>query len=219
MSEIALDAEPRQETGSAHSRRLRALDRIPAVVYGHASVPVAVSVDGRTLRHALSEGAGSNTLFELHLGGERHLAIARELQHHPVRHSVSHVDFLIVSRDEVVSAEVPLVLVGEATEVLRAGGIVEQVVQQLAVRARPGDLPATVELDVAPLTLGGTLHVSDLPPIPRVEVELDPDTVLVSAPVPHGVSVSGEAEGGEGAVEASGSAGGAAGAAGEGASS
>ena len=85
-----------------------------------------MSVDGRDLRHALSGDAGLNQLLSLEVGSETHLALARSLQRHPVRHTVVHVDFQIVRRDEVISADVPIVLVGEAKAVEQEKGLVEQ---------------------------------------------------------------------------------------------
>ena len=122
MAEITLVAEPGRPTGSAASRRLRAAGRIPAVVYGHGGAGTSVSVDGRDLRHALSGEAGLNQLLSLQVGSDTHLALARAIQRHPVRHTVLHVDFQIVRRDEVISAEVPIVLVGEARAVEQEKG-------------------------------------------------------------------------------------------------
>jgi large subunit ribosomal protein L25 len=201
MPEIPLQAEPRADLGSGESRRLRAAGRVPAVVYGHGADPMAISVDARELRHLLSGASGANTLIDLHVGSQQHLTLAREIQHHPVRQTVSHVDFQVVRRDEVVSAEVRLVLVGDAEEVTRAGGTVEQIVQSIAVRARPGDIPTGIDIDVSGLALGHTLHVRDLPQLRGVSYEADPDTVIVAAPVPHGVTAAEMAEV-EGAVEA-----------------
>src|SRR3984885_5043419 len=113
MAEIVLVAEPGRLTGSAASRRLRTSGRVPAVVYGHGGGGTSVSVDGRDLRHALSGASGLNQLLSLKVGSETHLAMARSLQRHPVRHTVVHVDFQIVRRDEVISADVPILLVGE----------------------------------------------------------------------------------------------------------
>lgn len=188
MPETVLAVEPRAELGSAESRRLRAAGRVPAVVYGHGTEPVAVSIDARELRHALGGASGSNALVDLQIGDVRHLAIARELQQHPVRHTALHVDFQVVTRDEIVSAEVPLVLVGEAVEVGRAGGTVEHVVQSLTVHARPGDIPTSIEVDISSLNIGETLHVSDLPAIEGVRYDADPDTVIVAVPAPRGAT-------------------------------
>jgi large subunit ribosomal protein L25 len=101
------------------------------------------------------------------------------VQHHPVRRTVSHVDFLVVSRDEVISAEVPLHLLGEALEVTRSGGTVEHTVLNLMVHARPADIPASIEIDISALGLGDALHVRDLPALKGVSYDADEDTVIV----------------------------------------
>src|ERR1700722_5578002 len=135
MAEITLVAEPGRTTGSSESRRMRSAGRVPAVVYGHGIEGISVSVEGRDLRHALSGEAGLNQLLSLKVGSDTHLAMARSLQRHPVRHTVLHVDFQIVSRDEVISAEVPIVLVGESKSVEQEKGIVEQLLTSLTVNA------------------------------------------------------------------------------------
>jgi large subunit ribosomal protein L25 len=188
MPETILAAEPRADLGSAESRRLRTAGRVPAVLYGHGSEPLSVSIDARELRHALGGAAGANALVDLRIGSDSHLVIPREMQHHPVRRTVSHVDFQLVSRDEVISAEVPLHLVGENLEVTRAGVTVEHVMQSISVHARPADIPVAVELDVSELGIGHTLHVSDLPHLSGVSYDAEPDTVVVAVPVPRGAA-------------------------------
>lgn len=183
MAEITVVAEPGRKTGSAESRRLRAAGRIPAVVYGHGTAGVAVSVDGRELRHALSGQAGSNQLLDLRVGSERHLALARVLQRHPVRHTLVHVDFQIVSRDEVVTADVPLILVGEAKEVELEQGLVEQQLTTLAVKATPGRIPGSIEVDVSGLTVGSNIRVADLTLPQGVSTDVPEDDVVVIASV------------------------------------
>ena len=113
-----------------------------------------MSVDGRDLRHALSGDAGLNQLLSLQVGSETHLALARSLQRHPVRHTVVHVDFQIVRRDEVISADVPIVLVGEAKAVEQEQGMVEQLLTSLTVNATPGRIPSNLEVDISGLTVG-----------------------------------------------------------------
>ena len=162
MAEITLVAEPGRTTGSSESRRLRAAGRIPAVVYGHGMEGISVSVDGRELRRALSGDAGTNQLLELQLGSESHLAMARVLQRHPVRHTVLHVDFQIVRRDEVISADVPVVLTGEAKSVSQEGGVVEQPLTTLSVNAVPARIPSAIEVDITDLSVGEGIRVGDL---------------------------------------------------------
>ncbi len=197
MAEITLVAEVRTERGSRASRRLLADGRIPGVVYGHGGEPVAVAVNARALRSALSTDAGVNALLDLDVAGDRHLAIARELQRHPVRQTVSHVDFQVVGRDEVVSVEVAVNVVGEPLGVTRAGGTVEHLVLATQVRAKPADIPSALEVDVSDMAIGDTITLGNLV-VPRgVEVEGDPETPVVVAHPPRVQSA--EEAGGEAA--------------------
>lgn len=181
MAEITLVAEPGRATGSAASRRLRTAGRLPAVVYGHGVDPASVSVDGRELRIALSGGTGVNQLLSLEVAGTRHLALARVLQRDPVRGTVTHVDFQVVSRDEVVSAEVPVVLTGEAKSVEQNQGVVEHVLSSLTVLANPGSIPDAVEVDITGLRIGDTIRVGQLPLPTGVTTDVDPEEAVVVA--------------------------------------
>ena len=180
MEEVALAAEAGRPTGSAASRRLRAAGKIPAVLYGHGVEPQSVAVDGRSLRLALSQEAGLNALINLDVGGSRHLAMARQLQRHPVRGTVDHVDFVIVRRDEVVAAEVPVHLVGEAEDVQRADGLVEQQVFSLTVHATPGNIPTSIEVDISGLGIGDVIRAGDLPLPANVTTDVDPEEPVVA---------------------------------------
>ncbi|MBV9660971.1 MAG: 50S ribosomal protein L25 [Acidimicrobiales bacterium] len=206
MAEITLVAEPGRRTGSAESRRLRASGRIPAVVYGHGSDGISVSVDGRDLRHALSGEAGLNQLLELKVGSDTHLAMARVLQRHPVRHTVLHVDFQIVRRDEVVSAEVPIVLTGEAKAVATEGGILEHPLTALTVHATPARIPSGIEVDISSLTIGDGIRVGDLKLPPGVTTDTPDDEIVVIAQVSRAAQALEEIEAEEGAAEAEGKA-------------
>src|SRR5437763_4057962 len=115
MEEVTLTAELGRPVGSRPSRRLRTAGKVPAVRYGHGTDPQALAVDARDLRNALTGDAGLNALITLKVDSESHLAMARQLQRHPVKGSVDHVDFVIVRRDEVVNADIPIQLVGEPT--------------------------------------------------------------------------------------------------------
>ncbi|HET9092389.1 MAG TPA: 50S ribosomal protein L25 [Acidimicrobiales bacterium] len=193
MAEIQLVAEPGRAEGSRASRRLRHAGRIPAVVYGHGIDPISVSVDARELRAALNGEAGTRALLQLQIGSEHHLAVARQLQRHPVRHTVTHIDFQVVSRDEVIGAEVPITLVGDAVAVHRGDGTVAQDLMALAVKARPADLPPHIEVDVSGLEIGSTIRVGDLNLPDGVETDVDPDQAIVVGQPPR-VVIPEEAE-------------------------
>jgi large subunit ribosomal protein L25 len=181
MPEITLVAEAGRPTGSRASNRLRHAGRIPGVIYGHGTEPVPISVAGRDLRAALTTQAGMNALLSVEVGGQAHLTLAREVQRHPVRNTVIHVDFQIVRRDEVVSAEVPVAIVGEAHAVDTGGGVVEQPLTNLTIRATPAAIPASIEVDVAAMSIGDTIRVGDLALPEGVTTELDPDEPVVIA--------------------------------------
>src|ERR1700722_931591 len=215
MAEITLVAEPGRPTGSAESRRLRASGRVPAVVYGHGGEGTALSVDGRDLRHALSGTSGLNQLLSLTVGSETHLAMARSLQRHPVRHTVVHVDFLIVRRDEVISADVPILLIGEARAVEQEQGLVEHLLTSLTVNAIPGLIPAHLEVDISELTIGEGVRVSDLALAEGVTTDTSPDELVVLASATRAAveeeaasegeeGAEGEAQGGDSDARASG---------------
>ena len=127
MSEITLVAETGRATGTRPSKRLRADGEDPGVVYGQGIRPVAVAVDRRELRHALSGPAGLNAVINLDgRVGDRTPTVVKAIQRHPVRAVVTHVDFLVVNLNEEITVDVPIILEGEAKAVLSEGGLVEQ---------------------------------------------------------------------------------------------
>ena len=181
MAEITLVAEAGRPIGSRAAGRLRAAGRIPAVVYGHGRDPLPVSVEGRELRTALTTPAGLNALLSLKVGDETHLTLAREIQRHPVRSTVVHVDFLVVRRDEIVSAEVPLILTGEARLVVQGNGIIEHTLSSLSVNATPDAIPSSIEVDISALAIGDSIRVGDITLPAGVTTDVDPDEAIVVA--------------------------------------
>lgn len=180
MNEVSLVADVGRVSGSAEARRLRTAGKVPGVLYGHGVEPRSVTVASRDLRAALTSEAGLNALISLDVRGERHLAMARQLQRHPVRRSIDHVDFVIVRRDEIVSAEVNIHLVGEALEVEHADGLVEQQLFNLLVHAKPGDIPNAIEVDISGLAIGEAIRVGDLSLPAGVTTEVDPEETVVA---------------------------------------
>jgi large subunit ribosomal protein L25 len=197
MSEYKLAATDRAEAGKGAARRLRAAGRVPAVLYGHGSTPRPLSVDARELGHALRTDAGANVLLELRVGSARHLALAKEIQRHPVRGTFTHVDFLIVRRGEKVTVAVPVHLVGEAPGV-REGGIADQDLYQLHVEAEVTAVPEAVEADVSGLAIGDVLRVGDLKAPAGATILDDPEAPVVSVVPPTVEPAAEEAEAVEG---------------------
>lgn len=180
MSDVSLVTEPRRVTGSAACRRLRNAGKVPAVLYGPGLDPVSLVVDSRVLRDALSGPSGLNALLTLDIAGTRHLALARQVQRGPLRGGIDHVDFLVVDPDATIGADVPIRLEGEAVELHRSDGIVEQQLFSLPVIAKPGDIPTHIEVDITDLLVGDTYRVGDLRLPAGVEADLDPGEPVVS---------------------------------------
>ncbi len=203
MAEVVLAAEVGRPLGSRAVRRLRREGKIPGVIYGHGTDPLPVAVVARELRVALNSEAGANQLLSLDTGSGTYLTIARDMQRHPVAQTVTHVDFIIVRRDEVISADVPIVLMGEALEVHHGDGLVEQQMFTLSINALPSDIPTSIEVDISELTIGGQIRVSDLPLPSSVTTDVDPETAVVIGQPPRVVvedEVVAEGEEAEGAA-------------------
>ena len=203
MAEVVLAAEVGRPLGSRAVRRLRREGKIPGVIYGHGTEPVPIAVVARELRAALNTEAGANQLLSLETGAGTYLTIAREMQRHPIAQTVTHVDFVIVRRDEVISADVPITLVGEALEVHHGDGLVEQQMFTLPIRALPGAIPTVIEADISELTIGGQVRVSDISLPEGVTTETDPETAIAIGQPPRVVTLEEEAaevEGEEGAA-------------------
>jgi large subunit ribosomal protein L25 len=183
MSEYKLAAEKRSEAGKGAARRLRATGRVPAVLYGHGTKPKHLSVDARQFGQALRTDAGVNVLIQLEVGRDRHLALAKEIQRHPVRGHLLHVDFIQVRRGEKVHVQVPVHLVGEAPGV-REGGIADQDLYQVNVEAEVTAVPEAVEADVSGLGIGDVLRVAELKAPAGAVILDDPEAPVVSVVAP-----------------------------------
>ncbi|MEY2403171.1 MAG: large subunit ribosomal protein [Acidimicrobiaceae bacterium] len=201
MAEITLPARSGRPTGSRPSNRLRAEGKVPATVYGLGSDAVTVSVDWRDLRQALTTDAGMNALINLQIDEHAsELTIVKELQRHPIKRSVLHIDFLRVSRDVAIEVEVPIVLTGEAEQVTRDGGTVDQALFHLTISAKPGSIPNELVADISGLTIGDAIRVGDLTLPEGVETEVDAEepVVIGSAPQAEEVAEGLEGEAAEG---------------------
>jgi large subunit ribosomal protein L25 len=202
MEQVTLRGETGRPFGSRHARRLRRDGRVPAVVYGHGLDTLSVSVDRRELYGVLHTEAGLNALISLQVDGGEYLTVAREVQRHPVRGDIVHLDFIQISLDEAIEAEVPVEYVGIPVGVREARGIVETVHSSVMVSALPGDIPSHITVDITALGIGDGIRVSDLPEIPSVAYVSDSDTLLVMVALPAAAHLEEEeAEAAEGEAE------------------
>ncbi|GLC26365.1 50S ribosomal protein L25/general stress protein Ctc [Roseisolibacter agri] len=180
MANTNLAAEPRSETGKGVARKLRAAGRIPAVVYGHNRAAESITVDARELERLLGRISAASTVVELGLGGGTARTLIREIQRHPVRRHILHVDFQELVAGEKVTVNVPLVFVGTAIGVREQGGIFEEVMREISISVDPASIPNHVDVDISKLTIGHPLHVRDLQLPAGVTVLDDADATVCS---------------------------------------
>ena len=186
MAEIILQATPRPPQGTRPARRLRGEGKIPGVVYGLGADPVTLTVEWRELRQALITEQGLNAVINLEIDGSRTPTLLKDMQRHPVRRNILHVDFIRVDLDKTVDVEVSISLVGEAELVSREGGVVDQMLQALLITAKPADIPSGLTIDISELRIGDALRVSDIALPAGVTTHIDPEDPVVSAS--HGQS-------------------------------
>lgn len=202
MSTTVLNAATGRITGSPASRRLRREEQIPAVVYGLGMEPLSISVDRRELRRALSGPSGVNTILDLTVDGQVYPAIVKEMQRHPVRREVAHVDFLQVDLNVEIVVNIPVRLDGEAREVSRNNGLVDQQMTELAVRTTPRNIPDEIVIDVSEMTIDTVIHVGDLTLPAGVTAAVDADYTVVGVTVLRASEAEATGDDGEGADDA-----------------
>ncbi|MDR0482276.1 MAG: 50S ribosomal protein L25/general stress protein Ctc [Cellulomonadaceae bacterium] len=200
MSQIKLDAQPRNEFGKGAARRARRANLVPAVVYGHGSDPIHITVPAHDTMMALRQ---TNALFALPLGKKDQLAIVQDVQRDPVRQIIEHVDFLAVKAGEKTEVEVPVIVVGEPF----SGCIVIVQSQHIQLEAEVTNLPSSVEVNVDGLEDGHVINAGDitLPAGATLVTPEDHTVITIIEPREEAEEVEGEegAEGAEGEAAAS----------------
>lgn len=189
--ETKLVAERRDDGGKGVARKLRAAGRVPAVLYGHDTDAVALSVDAHEMFRALHSSAGSNVLLDLMVDGKPHLAMPREIQRDHIHGKLIHVDFLAVSRTETITVDVEIIEVGDAPGV-KEGGVVEHHLRQVNVECLPQDVPEHIEADISGLSLGDMIHVRDLVPPKGVTILTNPEDAVLSVITPAALRTEAE---------------------------
>src|SRR5215471_5298649 len=165
ISTEVVEAKPREDSsrGKNEARRLRASGRVPAVVYGAKKPTVAVSVDPKQISRILQSESGHNTIFEVHVDGDKSRVMIVDWQYDPMKGKLLHIDMKRIAMDERITVQVPIHLVGEAEGVKQQGGILDQVLREVEIECLPGDIPSHIDADVTHLVFGTVLRVADLP--------------------------------------------------------
>jgi len=200
---VSLSASPRTATGKGAARQARFGGQVPAVIYGQGRDSQPVAVEAKALEKALSGIVPESTIIELALDGKKLKALIREIQRHPIRPDIIHVDFYEIHAESKVKLKVPVTLVGTPDGVRNGGGVLDQVTREVEIEVLPENIPDRVELDVSALKIGDSLHVRDLA-IPNAEILTHDDLTIavvvppraeeVATPAPEAVAETAEPE-------------------------
>lgn len=189
MEKVILKAEVRKETGKRVAKDLRGQGMVPANVYKSGKAATSLTVADRELESVLHTKAGENVLITLKIsGGESgakdRTVLIKEIQRHPVRDNILHVDFNEISLTEVLKVNVPLVARGEPVGVKVDGGLLEHVLRELSVECLPTAIPEKIEVDVSAMKIGEHVLVKDIKIPEGVKVLNDPELIalIVKAP-------------------------------------
>ena len=219
MTEIVLDIEVRENTGTGNARAARRAGALPGVLYGGGKDSIAIGLSQNEVVKAINSGELIGKMIKLSNKGKKQFALTQDIQFHPVTDVPMHIDFYRVNEDSEITVEVGTTFVGEdVSPGLKKGGTMNVVRYSIEVNCPAGDIPETIEVDVSELEIGDSLHISDLklpkgvtsaitdrdPTVltvvaSRVEVETDEDEEEGSVDVPTvGDEEAGEESEGEG---------------------
>ena len=176
---IVVEAAPREQRGKNEARRLRLTGKVPAVLYGGKGGAIALAVNTRQVGSILRSESGSNTLFQVDLGGRQEPAILHDWLVDPVTGNLLHVDLMRVAMDVRMKVRVPVHTFGEAAGVKQQGGVFEIVTREVEIECLPADIPTEFRADVSGLMMGDQLRASDLPiDTAKMKLVTDPERVL-----------------------------------------
>ncbi|WP_371653161.1 MULTISPECIES: 50S ribosomal protein L25/general stress protein Ctc [unclassified Streptomyces] len=193
MSEVKIAAEVRSEFGKGAARTIRRANKVPAVVYGHGTEPVHVTLPGHELQLALRT---PNVLLSLDVDGKNELAIPKAVQRDAIKGYLVHVDLLLVKKGEKVTVEVGVLTEGE----LAPGSfLVENVLNTLSVEAEATHIPTSVTVSIAGLEAGASIHAKDIALPKGTTLATDPEAVVIQILAAQAEEPAADAEGAESA--------------------
>ncbi len=181
---ISLTAERRDTRGKGPARQMRMGGRIPATVYGRTRNTEALSLLATDIEQIISGGATASTVLSLEVGGKSENVLMREIQRHPVRQHVMHVDFYAIRAGETITVDVPIHLEGIPNGVRNSGGTLDQVLREITISVLPRYIPERINLDVLELEIGQSLHVRDLE-VENVKIMTDSEATVCTVIAPR----------------------------------
>lgn len=186
MATVELKARPRTETGTGNARKARMEGLIPAVLYGEGEEPKSLAVDYKDFYSVIHTKAGENVILDLTVegsGGSACKAIVREIQYHPVRRDILHVDFQHISMTKEITVDVHIEVEGIPTGVKTKGGILELIMREVEVVCLPANIPDRIVVDVNDLDVGDSLQVRDLQ-VSEGRIVSDPEATVLTIVAP-----------------------------------
>lgn len=187
MATVSFNATARDAAGKGAARTLRSKGQVPAVIYGHGREPQALALNARDLDKLLGHIQAESTVIEVSVGGTTAKTLIREIQRHPIRRQILHVDFQALVAGEKVTVSIPIILNGIPEGVRLEGGVLDQTLRELEIEVDPSNIPDHVELDVTNMVIGDSLHVSDIVLPAGVDVQDDPETSVAVLAAPRAV--------------------------------
>jgi large subunit ribosomal protein L25 len=187
MATVSLSADSRDLKGKGAARTLRSQGQIPAVIYGHGRDPQSLALNARDLDKLLSHIQAESTVIEVTVGGHTAKTLIREIQRHPIKRQILHVDFQALVAGEKVTVSIPIVLTGTPEGVRLEGGVLDQTLREIEIEVDPSNIPDHIEYDVTNMVIGDSVHVSDLKVPEGVEVQDDPETSVAVLAAPRAV--------------------------------
>jgi large subunit ribosomal protein L25 len=183
MASVPFSATMRSDTGKGVARKLRAAGQVPAVIYGHAREPQPLQLEHHALQLLLEKHSYQSTVIALTVDGNTVSTLIREIQRHPFKKQIVHVDFQELVAGEKITVPVPLQFSGVPDGVRLGGGMLDQILHELQVTCDPSNIPHHFVVDVTPLTIGHSIHAGDITLPAGVTLETDADaTICVCAP-------------------------------------
>ena len=194
MQAYELKVQPRDNLGKNASRRLRRSGRIPGTVYGANKEPQSISLSHDDVLHQLDREAFYSSILTINIDAEREQVVLKDLQRHPYKPEILHIDFLRIDEKQKITMRVPLHFINEhlCPGVKSGGGVVSRVMTELEISCLPGDLPEYIDVDLANVDLGETIHLSDIVLPEGVEIHAllsggDASASVVTVSLPKGI--------------------------------
>lgn len=184
MDFVELKANLREEKGKELNKKLRSTGMVPGVVYRKGEAAISLKIDSKSLAKALHTDAGENVIIKLFVEGDKkkkeRIVVIKEIQRHPVKDTLVHLDLNEISLTETLKVKVPLTAKGEAVGVKQEGGVLQHVMWEVEVECLPTNIPDKIEVDITNLKIGETLSIKDVPLPEGVKIIEDPESIVFS---------------------------------------